>query len=57
MDILDDGCDCVPVNAEEGADEWWCGVVDRDDAEGVAVEQATISETHRDQDIHMSDLV
>lgn len=46
MDILDDGCHCVIVVAEEGADEWWCGVIDGDGAEGVAVQQATISEIH-----------
>jgi hypothetical protein len=51
LDVLDDGGDCVVVVAEESADEWGCGVVDRDDAEWIAVEQATIGEIHCDRQV------
>jgi hypothetical protein len=51
LDVLDDGGDCVLVVAEESADEWGCGVVDGDNAERVAVEQATIDEIHCDRQI------
>lgn len=48
MDVLDDGGNCVGVVvAEEGADEWGCGVIDGNDAERIAIEQTTIGEVHR----------
>jgi hypothetical protein len=50
LDVLDDGCDCVIVVAEEGADEGWCGVVDGDDAKWIATKQATIGQMHRVQE-------
>ena len=49
MDVLDDCGDFIVVVAEESADERRCGVVDGDDAEGVAVKEATIGDIHCDR--------